>query len=270
MTRDLRLLAAAAAVACAAGCASGPATIGSADADDPAALPRRDWTPPLHERASYAATFNGFPVGSLVYEVHPDPVDAGLRVFEARVSVGEGTALPVRVAAEATSVYGASDLRTRRYTLRLEQAGVVRRASTDMDPAAGTVRSLYLKEGEEPRRLEARMARAVDPLLLPHLLRHVVLETGRTFVFDVVYGADAYRATCEVRGRERVRVAAGEFDAVEVRMRIDALTGPPPNVRQVDVLFQDGGPGLPLRVRFGWLLGTAAIALERYEEGEGR
>lgn len=97
-----------------------------------------------------------------------------------------------------------------------------------------------------------------------YFLRTIPLEVGRTYTFNRYFKPDRNPVTVTVVRRERIRVPAGEFDAVVLRPRIKAK-GIFAEGANAEVWIQDGGARMMLAMRTQLPFGSVSFQLVRRE-----
>lgn len=125
------------------------------------------------------------------------------------------------------------------------------------------------RQGEkvETKRIEERGLR--DPLALLLALRRADLEPGRSFRSALFSEWHLYRADALVTSPERIRVPAGEFDTVRIRIDVtrveDGRTSD--TARALALWLTDDRYRVPVRLQVDSSLGRVTLELESLERG---
>lgn len=99
-----------------------------------------------------------------------------------------------------------------------------------------------------------------------YFLRTIPLEVGKTYTFNRYFKPDRNPVTVTVVRRERIRVPAGEFDAVVLQPKIKAK-GIFAESANAEVWIQDGGSRMMLMMRTRLPFGAVSFQLVSRETG---
>lgn len=170
-----------------------------------------------------------FSVGErLVYAVKVGPIGRGSAVAELRgldtirgrmvyhsVFTMNGSLLFFRVDDEYESWFDPKTLVSLRYRQKIDQGSYERNRTYEIFPDRGT----YLEPDKTER---ATVDRPLDDGAFLYFLRTMPLQVGKTYTFNRYFKPDRNPVTVTVVRRERIRVPAGEFDAVVLQPKIKA------------------------------------------------
>lgn len=190
---------------------SAPATNHSAPADEPvrAVVPFG-----VGERADYSVKYGPFSVGSGVMEVGAMDTVRGRETWHTIFRVRGGVpGFRVNDLMESwMDVYTLASLRHRQ---ELSEGSRERERSFEIFPDRG----VFIENGKPPAET---VALPLDDGSFLYFIRTMPLEVGKEYSFDRYFRPDRNPVRIQVLRRERVRVPAGEFDAVVVRPIIKA------------------------------------------------
>jgi hypothetical protein len=165
------------------------------------------------ERADYSVKYGPFSVGSGIMEVAPMDTVRGLETWHTIFRV-KGGVPGFRVNDRMESWMDVRTLASLRHRQELSEGSRERERAFEIYPD-----SVYVEEGKD----------ALPTVTLPlddgsflYFIRTVPLEIGKEYSFDRYFRPDRNPVRIQVLRRERVRVPAGEFDAVVVRPIINA------------------------------------------------
>jgi len=184
-----------------------PATAASPPDPPPAPEAARPFR--VGERLSYEVRFGPVRVGTATMEVRGIEQVRGQRAYHAAFEVRGGNRL-YAVNDHYESWFSASTLASLRYAQNIDQGSYERLRRFEIFPEKRVFR-------EEGKAEEPSVAEPLDDASFLYFLRTVPLEVGRTYTFDRYFRPDRNPVTVRVLRRERVRVPAGEFDAVVVQ-----------------------------------------------------
>jgi hypothetical protein len=166
---------------------------------------------PPREELTYAASWNGFPAGDV--EVL---FERGSRLWTGRAvvhTVGLATALyGERLTAE--SAVGAADALSRSFVWSNRS----KKVEVRFDPGSGEIRSGIHEEGEENKVIRLTLPGARDPFATLLALRRADLSPGRSYRTGFFTDEHPYAARALADGTEAVKVTAGEYETVVVRV----------------------------------------------------
>lgn len=107
---------------------------------------------------------------------------------------------------------------------------------------------------------------AHDPLSAVYYVRGRDLSPGNAFRFPVFTGRRHFELEARVVGRERIRTALGEYDAVKVACRT-GFTGKFEASREIEIWFSDDANRVPLKIRADFVLGSVRAEVVEYVPG---
>lgn len=182
----------------------------------PAAAPRSRVVPPrpfaVGERLTYEVRFGPLRVGTATMEVLGIETIRGTPAYHTRFEVRGGNRL-YRVQDRYESWFDVYDLASLRYVQDIDEGNYERHSVFEIHPEERR----YVEQGKES---QPSVAQPLDEGSFIYWLRTIPLEVGKTYTFDNYFRPDRNPVTIAVLRRERVKVPAGEFDAIVVRPTI--------------------------------------------------
>lgn len=165
------------------------------------------------ERLQYAVRVGPLGRGSATMRLELDTV-RGTSVYHSTFKV-DGSLLFFSVNDEYESWFDTRRLVSLRYRQQIDQGAYERNRTYEIFADKG----IYVDpaNGELPT-----VERPLDDGAFLYFLRTIPLEVGRTYTFNRYFKPDRNPVTVTVVRRERIRVPAGEFDAIVVRPKIKA------------------------------------------------
>jgi len=118
-------------------------------------------------------------------------------------------------------------------------------------------RKVYVRDGEE----HPSVSQPLDECAFLYYLRSIPLEVGKTYSIDRYYHAEKNPILITVEKRERIKVAAGEFDAVLVHPKIQS-NGLFSESANADVWIATEGTRPILRLKTKLSVGTLYLELK--------
>ncbi len=193
----------------------------------------RDGRPPLYattlvsgierEHAIYRMTWLGAPAAEAEWTVtrHLEN-DEPILVTGATVRTASWVDPLWRLRSRLAATLAADPIRPQEFLLRTED-GKYDREVVRFDHERGTVVHAQLG-GNKPHEAEVSLAGQYDPVSASFALRGLPLRDGDTARIEVQAPEDLYRIDVRVLGRERVHVAAGDFDAIALEPTVWNVT----------------------------------------------
>jgi hypothetical protein len=171
---------------------------------------------PAREEIRYVGTWNGIPAGraTLRFETGDGEVRA-----EATARTSGLFSLVYGVGVRARGVSGAADGKSRIWSYETDGGDPEKRIVARFDPKTGDIVA-FLRKGDEREERRMTAPAALDPFAALLSLRRSDLLPGESFRVDVFTEWYVYRVDVQVGEVERVRVPAGDLDAVKVRVDI--------------------------------------------------
>ena len=204
----------------------------------------------------------------------------GMQMGKARLSVGrvEGEILPVFLESRTTGLMAVVDLRQQLASYLDVETGLPRRTSLDaveagyrhtdtaqFDRAAG--KASVRERGKHDNTYEVEVPPdTVDFVALVFRLRALPLQPGTRLSFPVLAGKRVSNVTVEVVGRERVSTAAGDFDALKVRVPT-GFTGKFSEKNPTHVWLSDDARRIVVQIATDFSVGHAVAGLVAYRPG---
>ena len=166
------------------------------------------------ERLIYSVKVGPLGRGNAVAEIRGVDTVRGRQVYHS-VFTMKGSLLFFGVNDEYESWFDPNSLVSLRYRQQIDQGSYERNRTYEIFPEKGT----YL----EPDRTErATVDRPLDDGAFLYFLRTMPFRVGNTYTFNRYFKPDRNPVTVTVVRRERIRVPAGEFDAVVLQPKIKA------------------------------------------------
>lgn len=166
------------------------------------------------ERLTYAVRVGPLGKGSAVAEIRSAETLRGRVVYHSIFKI-TGSLLFFKVDDLYESWFDPNTLVSLRYHQNIDQGSYERDRTYEIFPERG----IYL----DPNKNELpTVERPLDDGAFLYFLRTIPLEVGKTYTFDRYFKPDRNPVTVTVVRRERIRVPAGEFDAVVLQPKIKA------------------------------------------------
>jgi hypothetical protein len=166
------------------------------------------------EVLTYDVRFGSLKVGTGSMEVRSIAAVRGRPAYHTVFRVNGGTAF-FKVNDVFESWFATDDLSSLRFYKDQEEGWKERTVRYDIFPERGTYDEITDQDGEQPS-----VRNPLDDGSFLYFLRTVPLAVGQTYQFDRYFKPDRNPVTIRVLRRERVKVPAGEFDAVVVQPTI--------------------------------------------------
>ncbi len=127
-------------------------------------------------------------------------------------------------------------------------------------------RSVYTENGESE---QPSVNNPLDDGSFLYFLRTIPLTVGETYTFDRYFRPDRNPVTIRVLRRERIRVAAGEFDAIVVQPVIKSR-GIFSENGHAEVWLSDDDNHIMLQMKSGLKIGSLNLYLKSYRPAPAR
>lgn len=211
------------------------------------------------ERLTYAVRVGPIGRGNAVAEIRSLDTLRGRPVYHSVFTI-QGSLLFFRVDDAYDSWFDPRSLVSLRYHQKIDQGPYERNRTYEIFPDRG----IYL----EPDRTErATVERPLDDGAFLYFLRTIPLKVGKTYTFNRYFKPDRNPVTVTVVRRERVRVPAGEFDAVVLEPRIKAK-GIFAEKARAEVWIRNDDTRVVLQMRTHMPFGTVLFQLRSIEKAE--
>lgn len=219
---------------------------------------------PARERLAYRASWNGFPAGEVevVFERGPE-LWRGSGVV---TTVGLATALyGSRLTAE--SAVGATDCLSRAFSWSNRSKSV----EVSFEPEEGRVFSVIREDGEDDEEIDLVLPGARDPFATLLALRRSDLTPGRSYRTGFFTDRHPYLAEALADVVEEVRVTAGTFRTVHVRVDYRKVEDGEveESARGMAFWFAEAAPHIPVKAVMETDIGKVWLELVSYGEGGG-
>ena len=179
----------------------------SATTDAPPARPFA-----VGEQLTYDVRFGRIRVGRATMEVVGIESVRGTPAYHTRFEVDGGNRL-YRVRDRYESWFDTRSLSSLRYVQDIAQGSYERHSVFEIFPAEAR----FIEVGKDP---QPSVAEPLDEGSFLYWMRTIPLEVGETYTFDRYFRPDRNPVRIHVVRRERIRVPAGEFDAIVVQPTI--------------------------------------------------
>ncbi|HMC56250.1 MAG TPA: DUF3108 domain-containing protein [Gemmatimonadaceae bacterium] len=166
------------------------------------------------ERLVYAVRVGPLGRGNAVAEIKGVDTLRGREVYHS-VFTMKGSLLFFGVNDEYESWFDPNTLVSLRYRQQIDQGSYERNRTYEIFPEKGT----YLEPDKTER---ATVEKPLDDGAFLYFLRTMPLKVGKTYTFNRYFKPDRNPVTVTVVRKERIRVPAGEFDAVVLQPKIKA------------------------------------------------
>jgi uncharacterized protein DUF3108 len=206
------------------------------------------------ERAEYSVKYGPFSVGSGTMEVVPMDTVRGIETWHTIFRIRGGVP-GFRVNDRMESWMDVRTLASLRHRQELSEGSRERERAFEIYPD-----SVFVEEGKEP---VPTVTLPLDDGSFLYFVRTITLEVGKEYSFDRYFRPDRNPVRIQVLRRERVKVPAGEFDAVVVRPIIQARGIFSENGR-AEVWLTDDDRRLMVQMKSHLKFGTLSLYLKSY------
>jgi hypothetical protein len=208
------------------------------------------------ERLTYAVRVGPLGRGSAVAEIRKVDTVRGVPVFHTTFKVN-GSLLFFKVDDLYESWFNPNTLVSLRYHQKIDEGAYERDRTYEIFPERG----IYVEAGKaEAQTVE----RPLDDGAFLYFLRTIPLEVGKTYTFNRYFKPDRNPVRVKVVRRERIRVPAGEFDAVVLQPKIKAKGIFSENANAEVWIAEDEGR-MMLQMRTNLPFGTVTFQLRSRE-----
>jgi len=209
------------------------------------------------ERLTYRFYWNGIPVGEVCTLVrkHSDP-----QAIELALTAGTNAGIDklYRFRLRWLTVASKDGFRASRVTVKEEENSRRSHYLTTFDRKAGTVKSVKTRlDKDSVRNYSFETRTAYDAIGVLYAVRAGALKPGQTLTYEAITGRRLYRLKITVGARERVKVAAGAFDALRLTVQGKRIQPPekpkePTPALQLWVADSPGHVPVKLSIRTRW------------------
>jgi len=168
----------------------------------------------IGERLTYAVKVGPLGRGTAVAELRNIDTVRGQRVFHSVFQMS-GSLLFFKVRDEYESWFDPSTFVSLRYRQDIDQGSYERNRTYEIIPERG----IYIDADKSEK---ATVEQPLDDGAFLYFLRTIPFEVGKTYSFNRYFKPDRNPVRVTVVRRERIRVPAGEFDAVVLQPKIKA------------------------------------------------
>jgi Protein of unknown function (DUF3108) len=220
---------------------------------------------PVREVLRFRGTWNGIPAGEGRFRFERK---GDVYLSSARVETIGLVALLYGVEVSAKAESGIEDLLSRKWSYETTGGDPDKRVEVRFIPGTGKVLSV-IRQPDKVDRVTLDAPGLLDPLGTIYAIRRSDLEPGMSHITDLFTERNLYRATTLVVKRERVKVPAGEFDCVLIRVdfkNIEDGTAPDKG-RAAAVWLTDDENRTPVRIDMDTKIGRIKLSLTEYERG---
>jgi hypothetical protein len=214
----------------------------------------------IGERLTYSVRVGPIGRGTAIAEIRNLDTLRGQPVYHSVFSIG-GSLLFFKVRDQYESWFDPRTLVSLRYHQKIDQGAYERDRTYDIFPDRG----VYIEAGKA----EAKTVdRPLDDGAFLYFLRTIPLEVGKTYTFNRYFKPDRNPVRVTVVRRERIRVPAGEFDAVVLQPKIKAKGIFAENAN-AEVWIADDDGRIMLQMKTHLQFGTATFQLRSRENLKG-
>jgi hypothetical protein len=210
------------------------------------------------EKLTYNAKINFLHVGSATMTVVGIEEIRGRPAFHTSFRV-KGRMLFFSVNDQYESWFDTTTFASLRYRQNIDEGSYEAKRSYEMFPERQTY-----TENDGPE--QPGVAQPLDDGSFIYFVRTLALDTGQTHEFHRYFKPDRNPVRLTVLRKERIRVPAGEFDAVVVRPSIKTK-GIFSESSNAEIWFSDDDLRLMLRMRSGLPFGTLQLELKDIHRG---
>ena len=232
----------------------GASALADASAQAPARVPFE-----IGESLTYDVRFGAIKVGTGRMRVIGQEEVRGRNAWHVRFSVSGGT-LFYRVDDVYESWMDAETLNSLRFVQDLNQGSRDRERRYEIYPERAVYRELVRGTEERPS-----VSNPLDDGSFLFFIRTVPLEVGQSYTFNRYFRPDRNPVVIRVLRRERVRVPAGEFNAIVVQPIIKT-TGIFSEGGQAEIWLSDDDRRIMLQMRSRLSFGSLNLYLRNYRE----
>jgi uncharacterized protein DUF3108 len=168
----------------------------------------------IGERLTYSVRVGPIGRGTAIAEIRNLDTLRGQPVYHSVFSIS-GSLLFFKVRDQYESWFDPRTLVSLRYHQKIDQGAYERDRTYDIFPDRG----VYIESGKQEMET---VDRPLDDGAFLYFLRTIPLEVGKTYTFNRYFKPDRNPVRVTVVRRERIRVPAGEFDAVVLQPKIKA------------------------------------------------
>jgi hypothetical protein len=213
------------------------------------------------EKLTYSIKVGPFGSGTAVAEIVRSDTIRGTPVLHTVFRVNGGL-LFFKVNDIYESWFDPRSLVSLRYHQDIDQGSYERNRTYEIFPEKQT----YIETGKAE---QASVAAPLDDGSFLYFMRTMSLEVGRTYSFDRYFKPDRNPVKVTVARRERIRVPAGEFDAIVVQPSIKAK-GIFAEGSRAEVWFADDSSRTMLQMKTRLPFGSVTFQLKARDSGKQR
>jgi hypothetical protein len=210
----------------------------------------------IGERLTYAVKVGPLGKGTAVAELREVETIRGRRVYHS-VFTMSGSLLFFKVRDEYESWFDPNSFVSVRYHQDIDQGSYERNRTYEIFPEKGTF--IDADKTEKPT-----VEQPLDDGAFLYFLRSMPLKVGKTYTFNRYFKPDRNPVTVTVVRRERIRVPAGEFDAVVLQPKIKAK-GIFAEAANAEVWIADDDGRMMLQMKTHMQFGTVTFQLRSKE-----
>jgi hypothetical protein len=210
----------------------------------------------IGERLTYAVKVGPLGKGTAVAELRGAETIRGRRVYHSVFHMS-GSLLFFKVRDEYESWFDPHNFVSLRYHQDIDQGSYERNRTYEIFPEKGTF--IDADKTEKPT-----VEQPLDDGAFLYFLRSMPLEVGKTYTFNRYFKPDRNPVTVTVVRRERIRVPAGEFDAVVLQPKIKAK-GIFAEAANAEVWIADDDGRMMLQMKTHMQFGTVTFQLRSKE-----
>lgn len=210
----------------------------------------------IGERLTYSVKVGPLGRGTAVAELRTEDTIRGRRVYHSVFQMS-GSLLFFKVRDMYESWFDPSNFVSLRYHQDIDQGSYERNRTYEIFPEKGTF--IDADKTEKPT-----VEQPLDDGAFLYFLRTIPLEVGKSYTFNRYFKPDRNPVTVTVVRRERIRVPAGEFDAVVLQPKIKAKGIFAENAN-AEVWIADDDGRMMLQMKTHMQFGTVTFQLRNKE-----
>lgn len=212
------------------------------------------------EKLTYEAKINFYKAGKAVMTVEGIDTVRGRDAYHTTFDI-KGKLLFFHVNDHYESWFDTTTLVSLRHIQKIDESKYKAEKSYEFYPE----RQVYVRNGEE----RPSVAEPLDEGSFVYFMRSVPLEVGKTYEFHRYYNAERNPVIIKVEKRERIKVPAGEFDALLLRPTIKSK-GLFSESGDAEVWLADDSTRVILKLKSKLPVGTLNLELKNIENTNRR
>lgn len=220
------------------------------------------------QRYEYRIAWNGIPAALATIEIARDRYgEQPAYVIGTRAATNSFVDIFWHFRGDARATLLAGDLKPLSFSFARRANGTSEVTWIDFDGEAGRARSVYVKR-ERRKELEANARVVVDPITAAFRALSSNVHVGDALRYEIFTGESHYDAVFRIVGEDRIKVPAGEFDALRVEpeiYKVGAERRPDNRLHKASIWVTRTPLRSILRIRSQVLIGAVTLDLVERE-----